>query len=142
MMVSEARHRTHNHQARRWLALACLSLGLVGCDPSHQLAIHSMSTQRLVIRVTETTYAEDFGVEVSTFEVGPEAIGNAFPPEIGPLEGGVEVFDMDCNPVATIPARNGSVIQIRADLSVDNRYLDEQDLERAMSDLHPSNRCR
>ncbi len=126
----------------RMLAISGLAAVLVGCDPSHQLAIHNMTSRTLIVRITETTYAEDFGVDVSSFEVPANAMGQAFPQEIGALEGTVEVFDADCNLLGTIPARNGSVVLIAEDLSLDIRYLGSEDYERPIRQLTRSDLCR
>lgn len=126
---------------RRALAtLAVLALALLGCDPSHALAIDNQSGSDFTVRIEETTYAEDFGVDVTYYEVPANTKRYAFPVSTGPLEGTVEVFDAACNLVGTIPARNGSVVTIHADLSLDIRYLGDGD--ESMGSFREAETCR
>lgn len=109
------------------VGLAVIALVLLGCDPSHAFAVDNQTDHEFTVRITETTYADEFGSTVSYFSVPANTKAYAFPSEIGALKGSVDVLDGDCNLVGTVEARSGSIVTIHDDQSLDLRYFGNED---------------
>jgi hypothetical protein len=112
-------------------ALATIAFLISACDPSHYLAIVNAAPADVIVRVTETQYADDpeIGPTVTSFPVPQGAAGELFPEKTGPLEGAIEILSMDCEVMATVQAQGGSVIEVNPDFSAGIRYTNESDAD-------------
>jgi hypothetical protein len=113
--------------AKSNLSVLAIAFLLAGCDPAHDLAIRNGSGQDVLVRVTETEFATDFGNLVSVFVVPAGSYGWAFQPQIGELKGTVEVLRPDCQVVGLVTAQGGSVVDIASDGMPAIRYFDRDE---------------
>ena len=97
---------------RAWIiSLAGLLLLLAACDPSHGLAVRNRTAEAWYVRVTEVD-RDGLLVDVSVFVVPAATYEWAFPDEIGPMRGTIELLADDCAVERQFPAQGGSIIEI------------------------------
>jgi hypothetical protein len=126
---------------RAWIiALTGLLFVLAGCDPSHGLAVRNRMTEAWYVRVSEID-RDGVLIDVSVFVVPATVYEWAFPDEIGPMRGTIELLARDCSVEQKFPAQGGSIVEISVEGKASARYYEDEDAPFPTRLLAETTRC-